>query len=62
MNALRFAWRALLRDLKSGELAILAAALIIAVAAVATVGLFTDRVQRAMERLHASVGCTNVSI
>lgn len=50
MNALRFAWRALLRDFKSGELAILAAALVIAVAAVATVGLFTDRVQRAMER------------
>lgn len=50
MNALRFAWRALWRDFKSGELAILAAALIVAVAAVATVGLFTDRVQRAMER------------
>jgi putative ABC transport system permease protein len=50
MKALKFAWRSLWRDLKSGELAILAFALVVAVAAVATVGIFTDRVERAMER------------
>lgn len=50
MTELRFAWRALWRDLKSGELAILAAALVVAVAAVSAVGFFTDRVSRAMER------------
>ncbi len=50
MTELRFAWRALWRDLKSGELAILALALVVAVAAVSAVGFFTDRVERAMER------------
>ena len=50
MTALRFAWRSLAREFRSGELAILALALVIAVAAVGSVGLFTDRVARAMER------------
>jgi len=50
MNALRFAWRSLWRDFKSGELAILAIALIVAVGAISAVGLFTDRVERGMER------------
>lgn len=50
MIELRFALRALAREFRSGELAILGLALIIAVAAVSSVGLFTDRVARAMER------------
>ena len=52
MTALRFAWRSLAREFRSGELAILALALVIAVAAVGSVGLFTDRVARA--RLQAA--------
>ena len=50
MTELRFAIRALAREFRSGELAILGLALVIAVAAVSSVGLFTDRVARAMER------------
>lgn len=50
MIALRFAWRALWRDLKSGELLLLGVALVVAVAAVSAVGFFTDRVSRGMER------------
>ncbi|MEX0899366.1 MAG: FtsX-like permease family protein [Gammaproteobacteria bacterium] len=50
MTELRFALRALAREFRSGELAILGLALVIAVAAVSSVGLFTDRVARAMER------------
>ena len=56
MTALRFAWRSLAREFRSGELAILALALVIAVAAVGSVGLFTDRVARAMERRHQELG------
>lgn len=44
------ALRALRRDWRAGELRVLAVALLIAVASVAAVGFFTDRVQRAMER------------
>ena len=44
------AWRALRRDWRSGELRVLAVALLIAVASVAAVGFFTDRIQQAMER------------
>ncbi len=46
----RMALRALGRDWQSGELRVLAAALLIAVASVAAVGFFTDRIQQAMER------------
>ncbi|MEI2742048.1 MAG: FtsX-like permease family protein [Candidatus Competibacter sp.] len=46
----RMAWRALRRDWRAGELRVLAAALLIAVASVAAVGFFTDRIQQAMER------------
>ena len=42
--------RALRRDWQAGELRVLAAALLIAVASVAAVGFFTDRIQQAMER------------
>jgi putative ABC transport system permease protein len=44
------ALRALRRDWQSGELRVLAIALLIAVASVAAVGFFTDRIQQAMER------------
>ena len=44
--ALRLLWR----DQRAGELALIAAALIVAVASVTTVGFFTDRVQQALGR------------
>lgn len=46
----RMALRALFRDWQAGELRVLAVALVIAVASVAAVGFFTDRIQQAMER------------
>ncbi len=49
-SLLLLAFRALRRDWRSGELRVLAAALVIAVASVAAVGFFTDRIQVAMER------------
>jgi len=49
MKALRFALRLLSRDWRSGELQLLAAALVIAVAAISAVGFFTDRVRLALE-------------
>jgi energy-coupling factor transporter ATP-binding protein EcfA2 len=49
-NIGRMALRALRRDWQSGELRVLAIALLIAVASVAAVGFFTDRIQQAMER------------
>lgn len=48
MNAIRLAWRMLLRDARAGELRLLLAALIIAVGALTSVGFFTDRVARAL--------------
>lgn len=47
---LRFALRSLLRDLRAGELRVLALALLVAVASVTAVGFFTDRIGRAVER------------
>ncbi len=44
------ALRLLRRDSRAGELRLLAAAIVIAVASLATVGFFTDRVQHALER------------
>jgi ABC-type Fe3+-siderophore transport system permease subunit len=49
-RVLRMSLRALRRDIQAGELRVLALALLIAVASVAAVGLFTDRIQLAMER------------
>ncbi len=49
-NVGRMALRALRRDWQSGELRVLAIALLIAVASVAAVGFFTDRIEQAMER------------
>ncbi|TVQ86102.1 MAG: FtsX-like permease family protein [Chromatiaceae bacterium] len=46
----RLAWRLLRRDWRSGELYLLAAALVITVAAIAAVGFFTDRIEGAMQR------------
>lgn len=46
MLALRLLWR----DHRAGELALIAAAIVIAVASVTTVGFFTDRVQKALGR------------
>ncbi len=50
MNTLRLMLRMLLRDLRAGELTVLALALVLAVAALTSVGFLADRVQRAVER------------
>ena len=47
---MRLAWRLLARDYRAGELALIAVAIVIAVAAVTTVGFFTSRVQRALDQ------------
>jgi len=49
MNRIVFSLRYLLRDWRSGELRIIALALVIAVASLTTVGFFTDRIEQAME-------------
>ena len=50
MPSFAFAIRNLLRDLKSGELAVLVLALLVAVAALTAVGFFTSRIGLAVER------------
>ena len=45
-----FAFRMLRRDARAGELRLLVAALVVAVAALTAVGFFTDRVRQALER------------
>jgi putative ABC transport system permease protein len=50
LNALRLAFRMLSRDWRAGELRVLIAALVLAVASVGTVGFFTDRVKNALTR------------
>src|SRR5712692_9429011 len=50
MNTFAFAWRALRRDWRAGELLALAVALTIAVASVTAVGFFTDRTRQAMQQ------------
>ena len=45
---LLLAWRQWRRDSRTGELRVLAAALVLAVASVGTVGLFADRVKTAI--------------
>ena len=50
MNFFSFSLRMLRRDARAGELRLLAAALVIAVAALTAVGFFTDRVRQALER------------
>jgi putative ABC transport system permease protein len=46
---IRLAGRVLARDYRAGEITLIAVAIVIAVAAVTTVGFFTDRVQRVLE-------------
>lgn len=55
MKALRFALAVLSRDLKSGELTVLALAVTIAVAALTGVGFFTDRIGQAVALQAAEV-------
>ena len=55
MRALRFALLALGRDWRSGELAVLFAALLVAVTALTGVGFFTDRISQAVEQRAAEV-------
>jgi putative ABC transport system permease protein len=50
VTALKFALRNLRRDLKSGELAVLLLALLVAVASLTAVGFFTDRIGRAVNQ------------
>ena len=50
MNTLRLALRMLARDWRAGELTVLAAALVLAVASVGTVAFFADRVKTALTR------------
>jgi putative ABC transport system permease protein len=49
VNTLRLTLRMLLRDLRAGELTVLAVAMVLAVAALTGVGFLADRVQRAVE-------------
>jgi putative ABC transport system permease protein len=55
MRALRIALLALARDWRSGELAVLAAALLVAVTALTGVGFFTDRIGQAVDQRAAEV-------
>ena len=48
LPTLRLAWRLLRRDWRAGELRVLVAALVLAVASVGTVGFFADRVKNAL--------------
>ena len=48
--SLNFSWRMLRRDARAGELRLLAAALVLAVAALTAVGFFADRVHQALEQ------------
>jgi putative ABC transport system permease protein len=50
MTLWRLSWRLLRQDWRSGELYLLATALILTVAAITAVGFFTDRVEGAMAR------------
>ena len=50
MSVLGFSLRMLRRDARAGELRLLVAALVVAVAALTAVGFFTDRVRQALER------------
>jgi putative ABC transport system permease protein len=48
VKSLQFAWRSLRRDFRAGELSVLLAAIVLAVASMTAVGFFTDRVGRAV--------------
>lgn len=55
MNSFAFALRALMRDLRAGELTVLLIAIIVAVSAMTAVGFFTDRVGRAVKSQASAV-------
>jgi hypothetical protein len=55
MAFLRFALRSLARDVKSGELAVLVLALLVAVGSLTAVAFFTSRIGRAVEQQAGSV-------
>ena len=55
VRPLRFALLALSRDWRSGELAVLLAALLVAVTALTGVGFFTSRIGEAVERQASEV-------
>ena len=55
MRALRLACRTLARNLRSGQLTVLVLALLVAVTALTSVGFFTDRVGKAVQRESAVV-------
>lgn len=55
MSTLRFAWRSLRRDFKTGEIRVLALAMIVAVASVSAIGFFTDRVRSSMLQQAADI-------
>ena len=48
MNPLRFSWQLTRRDWRAGELRLLLAALVVAVASIASVGFFVDRMRQAL--------------
>ncbi|WP_269532733.1 ABC transporter permease [Chitinimonas sp. BJYL2] len=50
MKGWGLAWRWLKRDLTAGELTVMAVALVVAIAAMSSVGFFTDRVGQALQR------------
>jgi len=60
MNAFALSGRLLLRQGRSGSLWMLLAGLVVATAALAAVGLFTDRVGRALERQAAEIIAADV--
>ncbi|MDO5102230.1 MAG: ABC transporter permease [Lautropia sp.] len=49
MSAIRLSWRFLCRDLRAGELHLLLTALVVAVAAIVTVGFFVERLNHALD-------------
>ncbi len=55
VKILSFSWRVLLRDWRSGELRILAVALLIAVSSVSAVGFFIDRIDRGVQQQSAEL-------
>src|SRR5262245_62707005 len=60
---MRQSWRMLVRDWRAGELRILAAALVIAVASVTSVAFFADRIGQALERdAHQLLGADLVMV
>ncbi|WP_462321002.1 ABC transporter permease [Halochromatium sp.] len=62
MAAWRLALRLLRRDWRSGELYLLASALVLTVAAITAVGFFTDRIETAMQRQGSELLAADLAI